>query len=324
MANYKFYNIQLLPIDSKNVKEVGYEGYCRLFESLNDQIKECGKNKQKLSSIAVSMRGGMFFAPFSVSVHEYPDKDGSKKVIYGSFLKFDDVNELVDTNSGETEYRSKGNTSSKRFNLEFVFDPYAHILAIHETKGLPTRKPLILALKKILDSHAKKYFKNHNLEVEELTSADSIKDFFESPKKGYRHYEGHVTFSNSDSFDDVIEKEIIRQAEQEMKDKNVARWESNYKSFPNSLMIDLPQQAKIQIILATKYGNAEVSYMDEDGKAQRYQMEDYPVKESLKKTHKMGSREKAILIKDLIFSAINKTKMKINIIKKNKSVLGDD
>ncbi|MCC8367990.1 DUF4747 family protein [Xenorhabdus sp. PB61.4] len=324
MATYKFYNVQLLPIENQTIKEVGPEGYCRLFEAMNMQIRENREKKLKLSSISMPMKGGMFFAPFSVSFYEYPDDNEYRKIIYGSFLKFDNVNELVDTNSGETEYRSQGNTSSKRFDLEFVFDPYTHTLAIHKTKGLPTRNPLISVLEGILNVYAIDIFKNHSLVIEELTSADSVEDFFQSPKKGYKHYEGHVTFSNSDSFDDVIEKEIIQQAEKELKDNNIARWNAEYKSFPKSLMNDLPKQAKIQIILATKYGNAEVSYMDENGKHQKYQMEDYPVQESLKETRKMSNREKAVLIKDLILKAINKTRMKRIVTKKNKNILDED
>ncbi|MEX0447819.1 DUF4747 family protein [Xenorhabdus sp. SGI246] len=324
MAIYKFYNVQLLPIEHQTVNEVGSEGYCRLFEAMNTQIHENREKRLKFSSIAAPMKGGMFFAPFSVSFYEYPDDNGYRKIIYGSFLKFDNVNELVDTNSGETEYRSQGNTSSKRFDLEFVFDPYTHTLAIHKTKGLPTRNPLISALEEILNVYAVDIFKSHSLVIEELTSADSVEDFFQSPKKGYKHYEGHVTFSNSDSFDNVIEKKIIQQAEEELKYNNIARWNSEYKSFPKSLMKDLPMQAKIQMILATKYGNAEVLYMDENGKSQKYQMEDYPVQESLKETRNMNHRERAILIKDMILKAIKKTKMKDIITQKNKKILDNE
>ncbi|MGF6189583.1 DUF4747 family protein [Serratia sp. 2723] len=322
MAIYKFYNIQLLPIES-NVSEVGEGGYCRLFESIGELINECKVKNLKLSSIAVSMRGDMFFAPFDVTTYEYPGLDEEKKLIYGSFLKFDDVNELVDTSSGETEYISKGNTSSKRFNLEFVFDPCTHILAIHDTKGIPTRKPLIAALTKILDSHAKKIFKLHNLEIEELTSADSIKEFLATPKKGYKSYSGIITFSNSDSFDDALEREIVQKTEQELKDKKVAKWEANYKSFTKSVMNDLPDQAKIQMILATRYGNAEVSYLDSDGIRQKYQMEDYPVRLALKEDVKAGRRQKALMIKQLIVKAIERTRMKLSAIRSNKKILND-
>ncbi|WP_447879266.1 DUF4747 family protein [Serratia fonticola] len=322
MAIYKFYNIQLLPIET-GVKEVGHEGYCRLFQSVSDLVKECKEKRYKLSSIAVSMRGDMFFAPFDVTIFEYPGLEENKTIIYGSFLKFDDVNELVDTNSGETEFKSKGNTSSKRFNLEFVFDPYTHMLAINDVRGLPTRRPLITALKQILDSHAVTLFEKHCLEIEELTSADSIREFLDAPKRGYKSYDGIVTFSNSDSFDDGLEMELISAAEKELKDKKVAKWESSYKSFSKSVMNDLPVQAKVQMALATRYGNAEVSYLDEDGTRRKYQMEDYPVREKLVERDIRGQRDRAIEIKNLIVLAIKKTRMKINTVLGNKRFLDD-
>lgn len=318
MAIYKFYNIQLLPI-KKSIPEVGQEGYCKLFESVNNLIEECKANRTKLSSIAYKMRGEMFFSPFSISINEY-DKAKHLRVIYGSFLKFDDVNVLVDTNSGKTEYKSKGNTSSKRYDLEFFFDPASHTLAIHDTKGLPARTPLIEALKDILNIHATKLYKEHSLEIEELTSADSIKEFFDLPKKGYKKYDGIVTFSNSDDFDEVIESELKAQ-EQELKDKSVAKWEATYKSFQNSVMKDLPNQAKIQMALATKYGNAEVTYLDENGHREKYRMENYPVREQLTLREYKGVKGKAIAVLGLIKRAIEKTRVAPGTIKSNKEFL---
>lgn len=318
MAFFKFYNIQLLPINN-DISEVGDSGYCRLFESVEDLIDEAKIHRRKLSSIGVKMRGEMFFAPFSLSFHEY-DKENNKKIIYGSFLKFDDVNELVDTNSGQTEYRSKGNTSSKRYDLEFYFDPSTHVLAIQDARGLPTRKPLIDALYKILAFHSRNLFENHSLEIDELTSAESISEFLQLPKKGYKSYKGVVTFSNSDGFDDGVE-EILMETEGELKDKNVGKWESSYKSFPHSVMNDLPDQAKVQMALATRYGNAEVSYLDDDGIRKKYQMEDYPVREQLKENEHKGMKGKAVAVMGLIKKAIRRTRSNPSAVRENKRFL---
>lgn len=320
MAIYKFYNVQLLPIE-KSVAEVGVDGYCRLFEEVRILIEECKNKQNKLSSIAMKMRGDMFFAPFSVTLYEY-DRTNKKRIIYGSFLKFDDVNVLVDTNSGETEYRSKGNTSSKRYDLEFFFDPQTHTLAIQDTKGLPARAPLIDAMNNILGTHAVRLFKKHSLEIDELTSADSITEFLDLPKKGYKKYDGVVTFSNSDAFDHIMEGELQRQ-EEELKDKRVSKWEASYKSFTHSVMTDLPEQAKIQMALATKYGNAEVSYLDENGHKQKYQMENYPVKEQLTLKEYSGVKGKAIAVLGLIKKALDKTKLTPGTVDDNKKFLDE-
>ncbi|WP_240324788.1 DUF4747 family protein [Klebsiella pneumoniae] len=320
MAIYKFYNVQLLPID-KSVTEVGVDGYCRLFEGVQSLINECKQNNRKLSSIAMKMRGEMYFAPFSVTIYKF-DEVQNESVIYGSFLKFDDVNVLVDTNSGQTEYRSKGNTSSRRYDLEFFFDPKTHTLAIHDTKGLPARTPLIDALNDILGIQATRLFKKHSLEIEELTSADSITEFFELPKKGYKRYDGVVTFSNSDAYDQIIEGELKRR-EEELKDKRVSKWSASYKSFNKAVMTDLPDDAKIQMALATKYGNAEVSYLDEHGDRQKYQMEDYPVREQLTIKEYKGVKGKALAVLNLIKKALAKTRVTPGTINSNKKFLDE-
>lgn len=329
MAYFKFYNIQLLPMDTKKTKEVGVDGYCKLFNAIGEQISEIRHKGLKLSSIATKMRGEMYFAPFSVTIKEYPssNKQIPNKLVHGYFLKFDDVNELVDTESGKLEYRSKGNTSSKRFQLEFVFDPNNHIMAIHDTKGLPTKKPLITSLTDIFDGYAHRLFPEHNLEIEELTAADSVQEFFEEPKQGITSYSGKVTFSNSDEWDEYCNASLrpeARQAEQELKELSVGKWETKYNAFKDSLMSDLPRTAKIQMMLATLYGNAEARYVSEDGTKKKYYMEDHPVREQLReKAHSEGLLNRTIAIVRLIIKAKEKTRVSEDILTSNKNLLGD-
>lgn len=328
MAIFKFYNIQVLPMDTTNTKEIGAEGYCKVFGALGNQIQTVRADGHKLASIAVKMRGDMYFAPFSVTEKEYASEDPKKpnKVLHGYFLKFDDIDTLVDTNSGNLEYRSKGNTSSKRFELEFVFDPITHTLAIQDTKGLPTRTPLIEALLEMLDGHVRRLYKDHHLEIEELTSADSLKKFLELNKKGYKSYDGYITFSNSGDFRDLLEEDLredAEEAEQELKDKNVAKWNVSYRSFKGSLMNDLPHGAKVQMALATQYGNAESTYTDENGNAQKYHMEDHPVRLPLKEKVE-GILERSLAIGVLIKEAIQKTKLSKIAKTSNKACLKAD
>lgn len=325
MAIFKFYNVQLLPMDTSKVKEVGAEGYCKLFAALSQQILEMREKKRKLGSIAVSMRGEMYFAPFSVTEKEFASDDPEKpnRFIHGYFLKFDDVNELVDTDSGELEYKSSGNTSSRRYKLEFVFDPQKHVLAIQHAQGLPARNPLIDALDRLFDGHAHRLFPEHSLEIEELTSADSISDFLSKPKKGIKRYTGYITFSNSDKFSEEMERaelEAMKAKEQELKDKNVAQWTEEYKGFKGHLMSDLPDSAKLQMKLATRYGNATAVYKDLDGSEQKYQMDDYPVREPLKEEPE-GILDRGLAILKLIGVALGKTRKAKDISVQNKAHL---
>ncbi|PQJ65764.1 DUF4747 domain-containing protein [Vibrio jasicida] len=330
MAYFKFYNIQLLPMDTRRTDEVGVDGYCELFSVLGEQISDVRSRGLKLSSIAARMRGEMYFAPFSITIKDYPSDNSEKpnKLVHGYFLKFDDVNELVDTESGELEFRSEGNTSSKRFKLEFVFDPHNHIMAIHDVRGLPTKNPLINALTDMLDGYAHRLFPEHNLEIEELTAADSVQAFFEEPKKGITSYSGKVTFSNSDDWDEDLSEELrpeARKAERELKELSVGKWETKYHSFKDTLMSDLPKSAKVQMMLATLYGNAEASYVTEDGTKKKYHMEDHPVREKLKEGNlKEGVLNRAIGIVRLVTQAKKRTRVSEDILNQNKLLLGDD
>lgn len=321
MATFKFYNIQLLPTEFKTVKEVGATGYCKLFNSINKKVQEVKQSGDKLSSIAAELRGDMYFSIYSATEISYDD---TNKLIHGYFLKFDDVDELLATDSGALKYKSTGNTCSKRHKFEFVFDPNIHVMAIQCKNGLPARKPLIEALFSLLDSHSHELYPSHCLDIEELTSADSINEFFNKPKKGITSFSGQVTFSNSDDFDDLLDDELrplVKQVEKELKEKNVASWSSRYTSFKGYLMSDLPMAAKAQMCLAAMYGNATASYTDNNGKKQKYQMDDYPVKDSISDNKVIGNKARAFAIAALIPKAKEKTRIKESNNKRNKSYL---
>ncbi|WBA13866.1 DUF4747 family protein [Salinivibrio proteolyticus] len=323
MAIFKFYNIQLLPID-KQSSEVGSEGYCKLFKSVADLVDQTRANKDRLSAIGVGLSGGLFFSPFHVELVEFKDLD-VRDLIHGHFLKFDDVNELVDTNSGELEYKSSGNTSSKRFEFEFVFDPVCHIMAIHDVAGLPTNRPLMNALSKTLEGHARRLYPNHSLEVSELTEANSVEAFLHEPKQGITSYTGSISFSNSDDWDEEIGKELIpkaKEVEEELKSKRVGKWEAKFRAFKGSLMNDLPMNAKIQLVLATLYGNAEAAYTAEDGEKKKYHMDDHPVREKLTH-HKGGMKNRILAIADLIKTAKRKTRVSSASLLENKGFISE-
>ncbi|TFT25546.1 DUF4747 family protein, partial [Proteus mirabilis] len=195
-------------------------------------------------------------------------------------------------------------------------------------KGLPTRNALIKALKEVLGAHANNLFPYHSLEIIELTSAESIQDFFLAPKKGYKTYKGEVTFSNSDEFDFDSEdelRELAGELELELKTNEVHKWETSYRSFKDHLMNDLPKNAKAQLILAAKFGNAEVSYKDENNELQRYKMEDYPVKEKYNETNRtQGIKNRTLGIKNLIVLANRRAKKALKAISINRNLFKKD
>jgi hypothetical protein len=91
MANFKYFNIQLLPLDRKH-GNIGPEGYRKLFDALRKEIKSALRSK-RLPEVAAPLSRDMYFSPFRVDVFQ----DDSR----GQFLKFDHVSALQDIYTGE-------------------------------------------------------------------------------------------------------------------------------------------------------------------------------------------------------------------------------
>ena len=90
-------------------------------------------------------------------------------------------------------------------------------------------------------------------------------------------------------------------------------------------MSDLPKNAKAQLILAAKYGNAEVSYKDNNNEMQKYKMEKYPVKERLNESNiAQGIKNRALSIKNLIVQANKKAKKALTAININRNIFNKD
>ncbi|WP_426763301.1 DUF4747 family protein [Hafnia paralvei] len=300
MAIYKFYNIQVLPLDTTSNKNIGEGGYVKVFERLSREAKKARTGK-RLTSMASKLKGQMYFCPFEITVRKNIDMN----IIYGTFLKFDNVDSLVDTESGDLIVKTKGNSSSKRYEFSFIFDPKLHIMAINDIAGLPTRAPLIKALEDIIELGLDEEFSEYTLSIHELTSAESLKELLDTPKDGYRKFSAEVSFSNSEKFDRQTEREIAS-FEGDLKKNNVHSVESTYKSDKGSLMPDLPRSAKILAWLATKFGNVDITYK-KDGEVTTFHMEDYPVRLKTVKDP-VGRLDKAIEVKGLIKRASDLTK----------------
>lgn len=318
MAIYKFYNVQLLPIDSKTTDFVGVSGYCKLFTLLGNDAEKA-RNERDLVSISAVMKNKVYFAPFEVTIKNYID---NKHIAYGTFLKFDEIAELFDTQTGDLQFKSKGNSSSKRYEMSFVFDPELHILAIQDTKGTPSRTPLIEALETLLERYVVTSFNDYTLSIHELTSAASLEQVLSTPKNGYRSFSAKVSFSNSDKFDAEFEKELA-ESEQELKDNNVHSAEVTYKTQKEGLMPDLPHTAKVMAWLATKFGNVNITYK-ENHELKTFHMQDYPVRLPAK-TATSTRLDKALEIKKLIHEANKMARASINILKSLRSSIdGND
>lgn len=269
MAVFKYYNVQLLPIDTQKFKEVGAEGYRRVFSDLRSRVIGA-KRSRSIENISGSLRNDFYFAPFVVNALD--------EFAYGEFLKFDQVDKVQNLYTGKDEFEGNEGSTSKRYDFLFAFDYSAHTLAIQLAKGLPSAQPLIDALVDILRPVVDDLHPNHQLHIQELTSAESLSKIFAAQK--FRRVAVEVTFSNSEE----LEEELLRNAgvtEHDLKQKSVHSVTHIEKPARKGSMSGLSNMAKPLLVIAAQYGNADVSYATEDGEWDHYHMRDYPVKEEV-------------------------------------------
>ncbi|MBF4296561.1 hypothetical protein EAY24_25280, partial [Vibrio anguillarum] len=87
MASFKYYNVQILPLDN-NEKMIGVEGYKSIFTSLKDKVDEYLK-KKNLLGISHNLRNDFFLSPESVFVRN--------DIAYGTIMKYDNVEKVFGT-----------------------------------------------------------------------------------------------------------------------------------------------------------------------------------------------------------------------------------
>lgn len=268
MGWFKYYNIQLLPLDSGKTGMVGVDGYRKLLLGLRESLSKARRRKN-LESIAAPLRNDMFIVPFQVYVN------GESDAASGRFLKFNHIDALRDLFTGEETQKVGRGITNKRFEFEFVFDFRSHIMAIADKTSLPSSAPLCKALTLLFADQAKDLFAEHIVRVTELTEGDSLDAVLLAD--GYKRVEVDVTFSNSDDYEDGMEKEL----EEELRGKNIHDASYTEKSEKDSEMTQISRFAQAMLHLAIKYGNASVRYI-KDKSTHWYHMKDFPVRLNLK------------------------------------------
>lgn len=269
MAVFKYYNVQLLAVDTQKFGEVGAEGYKQVFSDLRSRVIGA-KRARAIENVAGRLRNDFHFAPFEVNALD--------EFAYGEFLKYDQVEKVQNLYTGKDEFEGNEGSTSKRYDYLFAFDYATHTLAIQLSKGLPSAQPLIDALIDILRPVVDDLHPNHQLHIQELTSAESLSKVFAAQK--FRRVAIEVTFSNSEE----LEEELLRNAgvtEEDLKQKSVHSVTHIEKPARKGAMNGLSNMAKPLLVIAAQFGNADVSYATDDGEWDHYHMRDYPVKEEL-------------------------------------------
>lgn len=268
MPQFKYYNVQLLPLNTKTTGNVGVEGYRELFRAVGESVRTAIKEKQ-LESIAAPLRNDMYFVPFRVNI--------GTEFACGEFLKFNHIDALRDLYTGDEVQRVGHGVTNKRYSFDFAFDFKRHILAIARAKGLPTANPLIEAIDTIVTDRASALFPQHTVRVIELTESESLEAALTA--EGYKRVEVTVTFSNSDETEEELESIL----EQDLRENNVHDVQHVEKSAKDTSMSGMSRMARGLVGLATKYGNATIRYI-KDQTTKLYQMKDHPVMIEVKRT----------------------------------------
>lgn len=282
MPSFKYYNVQVLPLEKK-MPMIGLDGYQKIFKSLKETVDTAIK-KREIRPISFALRNDFFIAVTEVLITD--------SIAYGTVMKYDEVTTVFGTLDNEEKYVSSGGESSKKYTFRFVFDFSRHILAIEMTKGLPSSNVLIEILEALLHFHKENNYPSYTLKIIEMTNAENLALVI-NEAVSYKKVEVDVTFSNSEDWSDAIEEEILKEIEEEMKEKQVDSLIHIEKSAKDSVMTLPTKIAMTYLGLACKFGNAMIRYKDKIGKTETFKMTDHPITLSVKETE--GKKLKSAL-----------------------------
>lgn len=311
MATFKFYNMQLLPFSDKD-KMVGIEGYEKLFKELDKDV-ESSVNEKSLKVISFPLVNDFFISPVRVSFFE--------KVAYGRIIKYDQVNSVFDTLNDKETYVATGGESSKKYVFRYAFDFERHILAIEDAKGLPSTAILIEFLSFVFERYRLSLYPNYSLKIIELTDSKSLHEVFENAVS-YKKIEVDITYSNSEDWDEGMDKIFLEKIEKEMREKGIDSLSHIEKSSKNSFMLSPSGNAIAYLAIACKFGNAKITYKNNNGVRKHYKMVDHPIKERVSDYEKGSKRADTDFFLDLKQAIFKADRIAKNAVKTFQKIRG--
>ncbi|WP_312272380.1 DUF4747 family protein [Pseudomonas sp.] len=270
MASFVVYNIQLLPLDTSNINEIGANGYKQVFNELNNYI--AGAKKQRnLHNLAYALLNEAFFAPFSINIYdEYSS---------GHWLKYHKSEAVEDFYSTKNLFVAKPNdvAVTNKSGFRYVFDYKTHRMAIEDKNGkLPAPSVCLKAFEYIFKDIAERNFPNHTLQINLVSDLQELEDVL-SEASGFKNIDTALTFPNG--------HELSKQLK-ELKDNNVhsLKMQASTQS-KETMMPSLPGFLRDIVEAAADYGRTKITYFKEEkGRLKRfiYSSEKYPKKINLR------------------------------------------
>lgn len=266
MAAFRLYNIQLLPLDTARIPEVGAAGYRLLFELLRESSLAAHEAKTLVDS-SYKLPHDTYFAPFTIVAGD--------KFAEGKWVKFQRAETVVDLYTNKNLYTAgKGDAAvSNNHIFRFVFDYEVHRLAVEENGSkLPSPSSLLKALTSILKPVADRHFPEHTLTVNLVSESKALEAAL-AEAAGFRHVEVRVTFPNGELSDRL----------RQLKENNVHVVKAEASSDKGALMPKLPDFILDMVRASTEYGRSKFTYFKKKlSGRQVFSTEAYPEKVRLR------------------------------------------
>ena len=275
MATFKYYNLQVLPLDGKEENLIGSDGYKKIFSSYSEVVNKAFRER-KLPTISHDLMNDMQFSFKKIEIKD--------QYAQGKLIKFDHIDRLVEVYTNDELYENKSEqsiASSKRVEFDFVFDFKKHILAVEAKQGLPSTKVLIESILSLLASTVTDEYASHYIKIIELTDASSLEKVLDEADY-YKKVSVEFTFTNSDK----LERGLLSLIDENSRENNIHTIKAEQKPPKDRSSKAISMVLMPLIILSTKLGNSDITYM-KDNKEITYHMREYPVKKRVGRDSKM-------------------------------------
>lgn len=244
MANFRQYNIQLLPLDTKKTKEVGVDGYKKLFEYLSVDTTTAYKNK-KMADQAKALINDTFICPFVVHADD--------RFAYGKFVKYHKAETVTDFYSQTPLFTAaRGDTAvSNTYYFRFVFDYTWHRFGIEENGSrLPNPTVMMEALEHFLDKPAKKYFPEYSLTLNLISDQVSLNEALTRGNE-FGAIDVKITFPNSHRLTEELK---------ELKNLSAHSIHAHVNPAPGARMTGMPKYIRKLVENAPEFGEVTITF----------------------------------------------------------------
>jgi hypothetical protein len=246
MANFRIYNVQLLPNNSL-FGDIGVVGYKKIFAEFRERTNRARIDKNLLAYHRDVGRESHF------GPQEFHPKSG---YIWGKFVKYKRTDKVDDLNTMKPIFK-EGNKQvgvASVHEMFFVFDCSQHFLAIEEAGGaLPPTHEFTGILRDYLRPICTNFYPDHSLHILLIADKNSL-DVVLSEAIGFSRIEVDIAAPNGDAEDSLEQLKRSR-----IQNLSIIGSPGGNGAIAN----DLPPFLLGVIKGAVKYGRTKLSYLRE-------------------------------------------------------------